>query len=304
MNPNQYQIPCHMIRKFIKNCPPLLYIIRLFRTGFVTGHDIMRHLPHYTPLAEGPQKFRSRITLLAARQTDPLLAELADQYRASSVETVGIEQFCSDELRMKKAAKLADLFNEYGSDKSTAHDYHLLYGALLADSTENELDILEIGLGTNNTRILANMGNQGKPGASLRAFRDYLPNSHIFGADIDRKILFSEERIKTFPVDQLDSQSFDDLSRNLGERKFDLIIDDGLHVPNANLNTLLFGLRLLKNDGCMVVEDISNESLSIWKIASVILSERYQTHIVRCRGGNMFVVAKADSNKKLLSPPA
>jgi len=29
------------------------------------------------------------------------------------------------------------------------------------------------------------MGKFGKPGASLRAFSQYFPNSEIFGADID-----------------------------------------------------------------------------------------------------------------------
>ena len=44
----------------------------------------------------------------------------------------------------------------------------------------------------------------GKPGASLRVWRDYFPNAIIYGADIDKDILFAEERIKTFYIDQLD----------------------------------------------------------------------------------------------------
>jgi hypothetical protein len=47
------------------------------------------------------------------------------------------------------------------------------------------------------------MGRTGTPGASLRAWRDYFPNAEIYGADIDREILFEEERISAFYVNQL-----------------------------------------------------------------------------------------------------
>ena len=61
---------------------------------------------------------------------------------------------------------------------------------------------MEVGLGSNNTELLSNMGSDGKPLASLRAWRDYFPNAQIYGADIDKDILTNEERIKTFFVDQ------------------------------------------------------------------------------------------------------
>ena len=40
------------------------------------------------------------------------------------------------------------------------------------------------------------MGNNSvyKCGSSIRAFRDYLQNAHIFGADIDKECLFTEEK--------------------------------------------------------------------------------------------------------------
>jgi hypothetical protein len=140
------------------------------------------------------------------------------------------------------------------------------------------------------------MGPAGKPGASLRAFQNFLPNSQIFGADIDASILFSDERIKTFPVDQLDRGSLVKLGHKLNPIKFDLIIDDGLHLPNANLNTLIFGLELLKSDGILVIEDISDASLIIWQIASAILSDKYRTYLIKARGGNLFVVCGPDSD--------
>jgi hypothetical protein len=134
--------------------------------------------------------------------------------------------------------ELADLFRERGSDKSTYHNYHLVYGHLLAGKRDHALHIVEIGLGTNNIDVPSNMGLFGKPGASLRAFRDWAPHASVFGADVDRRILFMEDRIETFWVDQTDPTSLQDLAMRLSDKKFDLIIDDGLHVPAANFNTI------------------------------------------------------------------
>ena len=46
------------------------------------------------------------------------------------------------------------------------------------------------------------MGKYGKPGASVKAFRDFFSNANIYGADIDKEILFKEHKISTFYVDQ------------------------------------------------------------------------------------------------------
>ncbi|MDB9839765.1 hypothetical protein OAC57_05685 [Planktomarina temperata] len=62
--------------------------------------------------------------------------------------------------------------------------------------------IFEIGLGTNNVDIVSAMGTEGKPGASPRAFRDFWPEAQLIGADFDARILFSEDRIETYFVDQ------------------------------------------------------------------------------------------------------
>jgi len=58
--------------------------------------------------------------------------------------------------------------------------------------------VFELGLGTNNIGAPSSMGAGGCSGASLRGWREYFPNAHIFGAESDRDILFDEERIWTF----------------------------------------------------------------------------------------------------------
>ena len=72
------------------------------------------------------------------------------------------------------------------------------------------------------------MGISAKPGASLRVWRDYFPGANIFGADIDQDILFSENRVETFYLDQTSKESIDAMWRAIKISDFDLIIDDGL----------------------------------------------------------------------------
>jgi hypothetical protein len=164
----------------------------------------------------------------------------------------------------------------------------LLYGALLASTDASAL--LEIGLGTNNVNFVSNMGSHGKPGASLRAFRDYLPNAQIYGADVDRDVLFNEERISTFFVDQTDLDSFSALG-GVVPAEFDLIIDDGLHSPNANIATLVFGLGRLKVDGYFLVEDISPDALPIWQlVAAALLPSEYESDVIATENKLLFLV--------------
>jgi hypothetical protein len=135
------------------------------------------------------------------------------------------------------------------------------------------------------------MGVSGKPGASLRAFRDFCPNALIFGADIDRRVLFSEDRISTFYVDQTELATFARLSGEL-PCDFDLIIDDGLHSPDANINTLTFALPKLKCGGWAVIEDICVDSLSIWQLVTSLLPPAYKAQIFQADGGLLFAVQR------------
>ena len=160
---------------------------------------------------------------------------------------------------------LGQIFRYHGSDKSTKHNFHLIYAHLLRGRRNEPLKILEIGLGTNNLSFKSNMGVDGTPCASVRAFRDWAPNAQVYGADVDPGILVQEERIKTYFVDQTDRASLQNLAHIVGG-DFDLIIDDGLHNPIANFNTVKELLPLLKDDGHLVVEDIYEEYLSAWNV--------------------------------------
>lgn len=191
----------------------------------------------------------------------------------------------------KDCEDLAQLFNKYGSDKADKHNYYMAYSSILAGKRHQRIKIFEMGLGTNDPTVKSTMGVEGKPGASLRAFAEWAPGAQVYGADIDRKTLFHEERIKTYYADQTDPGSLYKLADKL-PKDFDLVIDDGLHTPWANFNTVRFGLSLLKPDGVLVVEDILDRYLSLWRIAVYILSAKYDCKLVRMKAETICVIKR------------
>ena len=245
----------------------------------------------FAPRSLGSWPMIASLTTQSAQQTFPLMLELLSSAGTKIADPSPIGLLAGTAEKQAAALKIKALFDQYGSDKGDiSHQYHLVYGPLLISQDASAL--LEIGLGTNNENFVSHMTRHGRPGASLRAFRDFLPKAQIYGADIDRGILFSEERIKTFFVDQTDLSSFSELGGSL-PAEFDLIIDDGLHSPNANLATLIFGLSRLKVDGCLVIEDISADALAIWQMVSAaLLPDNYESRVVEANSVLLFVVRR------------
>jgi hypothetical protein len=86
---------------------------------------------------------------------------------------------------------MCQVMTGHGSDKGRrAHNYTTVYSALLRGKFNQPYRVFELGLGTNNPELLSTMGVAGTPGASLRGWRELFPNATIYGADIDRTILF------------------------------------------------------------------------------------------------------------------
>ncbi len=154
-----------------------------------------------------------------------------------------------------------------GSDNCRLwHNYTTIYAKLLDGWRGRALTIAELGLGTNNPALVSSMGSTGRPGASLRGWRALFPKARIFGADIDRDILFEEERIKTFYCDQLDPAAIAALwaQPELADGA-DLIIEDGLHTFEANIAFMNGSLGALRPHGIYVIEDIATETLPQWR---------------------------------------
>jgi hypothetical protein len=149
--------------------------------------------------------------------------------------------------------------NLYGSDKggkNNHHNYSKYYSEIFFNKRKKVKNFLEIGLGTNNLNLASNMGADGVPLASLRAWRDFFENANIYGADIDKNILKNEKRIKTFFVDQKNPEAIKLLFEQIGEDTFDIILEDGLHEYSANICFFENSIKFLSDDGTYIIEDV------------------------------------------------
>lgn len=167
------------------------------------------------------------------------------------------------------ACDLSALCDKYGSDKgeinSEGHPYKWRshsYADFLSDQFGHHRNLVgkvfECGIGTNNPNLASSMGSEGKPGASLRVWRDYFPNAMVYGADIDRDILFEEERIKTFFVDQTSPESVSAMWAQIGVDNLDLMIDDGLHTFEAGVCLFENSISKLSCSGDYIIEDVNS----------------------------------------------
>jgi len=159
------------------------------------------------------------------------------------------------------------LMARHGSDKGLRrHNYTVLYDAILARERPRVGRLFELGIGTADVTLRSHMGRAGRPGASLRAWRDYFPSAHIFAADIDRNVLFAEDRIACFHCDQTDPESVRALWANPAlALPFDVIIDDGLHELGANRCFLEHSFAQLAPGGLFIVEDVLASQLPAWE---------------------------------------
>jgi hypothetical protein len=152
---------------------------------------------------------------------------------------------------------LRQLIDFYGSDKNL-NEYTPIYQSLFYPIKNNSINLLEIGIGTLIPSVPSSMVGYGlshyKQGASLRSFRDFFPNGKIYGGDVQKDCMFEEDRIKTF---LFDSTNIDECNNVLQDLTFDIIIDDGLHEANAQLNTFSNLFPRLKKGGYYFIEDIA-----------------------------------------------
>lgn len=153
--------------------------------------------------------------------------------------------------------ELGALFNQYGSDKDR-NGYTPMYHSILKHLRDREIALLEVGIGTLIPGAPSSMVGYSlpgyAPGGSLRAWRDYFPNGSIVGADIQPDTQFSEDRITTVLAD---SSSKDQLDAALGDRMFDVIIDDGLHWDETQVKTLENLWHRVRPGGFYITEDIT-----------------------------------------------
>jgi SAM-dependent methyltransferase len=172
---------------------------------------------------------------------------------------------------------LCSVMTWHGSDKGhVVHNYTKVYSTLFANLKNHPIKVFELGLGSNNPNVTCNMGEFGRPGASLRGWREFFPQALIYGADVDRGILFRSERIETFYCDQLDADAIRELwSEPALQDGIDILIEDGLHTFEANVSFLKGSLRQLRPGGIYVVEDINKKFFPQWRLFLTETAPKY-----------------------------
>ena len=244
-------------------CNPI-GIINYSDNIYVNKHMVMLGLPY----------LRNRYKLRYERTTEMRAIGLAIHY---SNEVNAIDSIYKEHMKQTKPilelygenisfTELCQIMEKVGSDKGSTkpskHNYTKLYYDLFSKIRYKKLRIFELGIGTNNVNIPSNMGLKGIPGASLRGWRDFFSKSQIFGADIDRDILFFENRIKTYYCDQTNPKSISELWNNNDlQQEFDIIIEDGLHTFDSNVCFFENSLHRLKDNGYFIIEDIQGHHL-------------------------------------------
>ncbi|MDC2976201.1 class I SAM-dependent methyltransferase [Candidatus Pelagibacter sp.] len=148
------------------------------------------------------------------------------------------------------------LCEKYKTDKGYKHFYSSFYDEYFKSFKHNVRLVFECGIGTNNINIKSNTNKIGNPGASIRVLKDYFFNADIYGGDIDENILFNENRVKTFYINQLDERSIIQMWEKIEKKNFDLIIDDGLHNFDASYKLFKNSFSNLKKGGTYIIEDV------------------------------------------------
>jgi hypothetical protein len=145
-------------------------------------------------------------------------------------------------------SELRKLFDRYDCDKGRKHNYEKVYEQFFEPLKDKEISILEVGIWK---------------GQSLQVFKDYFPNAQIYGIDIfvrtmpEEIDIFLHDNVHWAVMDSTNPNCTSIINNTFGQDiKFDIIIDDGLHQPEANAQTLKNLWPLLKSDGSYFVEDV------------------------------------------------
>lgn len=128
----------------------------------------------------------------------------------------------------------------YNTDKSSlGHNYTQKYASYFSHMREKNLNLFEIGIFN---------------GSSLKTWKEYFPNSKIFGLDIKDASSLNDDRITTIVGSQYDKKVLENVNSTYGP--FDIIIDDGSHRGEHMKFSFETLFPLLKPNGLYIIEDL------------------------------------------------
>lgn len=187
------------------------------------------------------------------------------------------------------------ILDEAGSDKGSRHGYASIYEEWASTRSFPVTVVVEIGLGSPSALTPSNMGPEARPGASVAAFSKYFAGATVIGADIDPQAFPSGVQGAFFVADQLRPLSFGPMIRELADvHGFDFGIVDGLHTPEADINSALVLLPWLRPFGLLSIEDIGSEPVAVraWQRLIETLPEPYSGQLHECRMSHLVTITR------------
>jgi len=141
---------------------------------------------------------------------------------------------------------LQEIFEKNGTDKASKHKYHEIYEPLFKSNKNKKINFLEVGIWK---------------GHGMQAMLDYFPKAQVYGLDIfsrmtpDEVPVLKDPRAHWAKADTTKSQTASVLATEFNV-KYDYILDDGAHHPEANMLTFRYCSPFLKKGGVYIIEDV------------------------------------------------
>lgn len=142
---------------------------------------------------------------------------------------------------------LREIFDKHKCDKGTRrHRYDRVYEPTLEHLRDKKFNMLEVGI---------------LKGESLNAHLEYFPKATLYAIDIFGRVpaknvpVLKSERVKWCNCDSIAGPNTA-FKKMIGDVKFDVIIDDGLHTHDSQLQTFENFIPYLADDGTYFIEDV------------------------------------------------
>jgi len=140
-----------------------------------------------------------------------------------------------------------------GTDKIGSHDFMAAYKRFFSKYRNRPITLLEIGVG--------GYSDLADGGQSLSLWEAYFRYGTIVAIDVYDKRHLSHGRVHVHQCSQIDREGLQNIADKYGG--FDLIIDDGSHMNQHQIESFTILFPLLKEDGVYVVEDTQT---SYWPV--------------------------------------
>jgi hypothetical protein len=168
------------------------------------------------------------------------IPKLRNKYKNFSFELISLAWTHNDNnLVLVRNNNIFSLGLKHNTDKVIHHRFDKIYNKFLSGLRETKVKLFEIGCGSDY--------------ASFNMWKEYFYNGQIFSMDINEEKVTDNGTV--FKGDQNNEDDLQKMINLIGE--CDIIIDDGSHVPEHQINTFNFLFdKMLKNGGIYIIEDI------------------------------------------------